>query len=330
MEIAVVILNWNGRALLEHFLPSVVEHSSQATVYVADNASEDDSVPYLQTNFPQVKIIQNKTNGGYAKGYNDALRHLTEDLLILLNSDVEVTANWLLPLVTFFSEHPEVAAAQPKILDHNNRNHFEYAGASGGYIDSLGYPYCRGRIFDELEEDKGQYDEAVPVFWASGACLVIRNKVFQEVEGFDEDYFAHQEEIDLCWRLFNKDYQVWAIPQSVVYHLGGGTLDNMHPRKTFFNFRNSLYSLLKNVSGPKVNYLIFTRLCLDGLAGIKFLLDGKPAHTWAIIKAHFSFYRNLALFLRKRNLVKGSRKYSRYSSVVVAYYMGNKRKFSDL
>ena len=330
MEIAIVILNWNGRALLEHFLPSVINHSPQATIYVADNASNDDSVPYLRANFPQVNIIQNKTNGGYAKGYNDALRHLREDILILLNSDVEVTQNWLVPLKSFFTQNPEVAAAQPKILDYNNRNLFEYAGACGGYIDKLGYPYCRGRLFDNLEEDKGQYDEAVPVFWASGACLVIRNKVFRDVEGFDEDYFAHQEEIDLCWRLFNKGYQVWAIPQSVVYHLGGGTLDNMHPRKTFFNFRNSLFSLLKNVSGFKVNYLIFTRLTLDGLAGIKFLLEGKPAHTWAIIRAHFSFYGNLALFLRKRKLVKGRRKYFQRFSVVVAYYLGNRRKFSDL
>lgn len=330
MQIAVVILNWNGRALLERFLPSVVENSPQATIYVADNASEDDSVTYLTTNFPQVQLIQNKTNDGYAKGYNEALQHLNEDLLILLNSDVEVTRDWLVPLKDSFTEKPELAAAQPKILDYKDKARFEYAGASGGYIDRLGYPYCRGRLFDYMEEDLGQYDQPVPVFWASGACLVIRREVFQEAGGFDEDYFAHQEEIDLCWRLFNKGYQVWAIPQSVVYHLGGGTLDNMHPRKTFFNFRNSLFSLIKNVSGLKVNFLIFTRLVLDGVAGIKFLLDGKPAHTLAIVRAHFSFYQNLALFLRKRKELAGSRKYSEHCSVVVAYYLENKKKFSNL
>lgn len=330
MDIAVVILNWNGRALLERFLPSVVENSPQATIYLADNASQDDSVAYVRHNFPMVQLIQNKTNGGYAKGYNQALRHLKEDLFILLNSDVEVTKDWLAPIKNFFTQRPELAAAQPKILDYKDKTRFEYAGASGGYIDRLGYPYCRGRIFDSLEVDTGQYDKAVPVFWASGACLVIRRAIFQEAEGFDEDYFAHQEEIDLCWRLFNKGYQVWAIPQSVVYHLGGGTLDSMNPRKTFFNFRNSLFSLIKNVAGFRVNFLIFSRLVLDGIAGIKFLIQGRPAHTWAIVRAHFSFYGNLALFLRKRKGIASSRKYSEHCSVVLAYYLKNKKKFSNL
>lgn len=330
MEIAVVILNWNGRALLERFLPSVVENSPQATIYLADNASEDDSVDYVTNNFPEVQLIQNKTNGGYAKGYNQALRHLKEDLLILLNSDVEVTKDWLVPIKKHFTEKPELAAAQPKILDYKDKTRFEYAGASGGYIDRLGYPYCRGRILDSLEIDSGQYDNPVPVFWASGACLVIRRAIFQEAGGFDEDYFAHQEEIDLCWRLFNKGYRVWAIPQSVVYHLGGGTLDSMNPRKTFFNFRNSLFSLIKNVAGFKVYFLIFTRLVLDAIAGIKFLLQGKPAHTWAIVRAHFSFYGNLALFLRKRKGTANSRKYYEQYSVILAYYLKNKKKFSNL
>lgn len=330
MKIAVVILNWNGRSLLEEFLPSVVAHSDLARVYVADNASQDDSITYVKRNFPTVRIIQNKVNGGYAQGYNQALEHLDEQLLILLNSDVQVTPDWLVPILNFFQLHPEVAAAQPKILDYNNRDRFEYAGAAGGYIDLLGYPYCRGRMFSTVEKDEGQYDQPVPIFWASGACLIIRNEIFKEAGGFDEDYFAHQEEIDLCWRLFNKRYQVWAIPESVVYHLGGGTLDNQHPRKTFFNFRNSLYSLIKNVPGPQVIILIFSRLILDGIAGILFLFQGRGRHTWAIVRAHFSFYSHLALLLRKRKELAGHGKYYKISSVVKAYYIEGKKRFKDL
>lgn len=323
-------MNWNGRSLLEKFLPSVVEHSSPARIYVADNASEDDSVSYVKQNFPTVRIIQNPVNGGYAQGYNLALAQLEEDLLILLNSDVKVTPNWLSSIPGFFERHPTLAAAQPKILDYNHPERFEYAGAAGGYIDRLGYPFCRGRIFSSIEKDEGQYDQPVPIFWASGACLMIRNKVFKEVGGFDEDYFAHQEEIDLCWRLFNKGYEVWALPQSVVYHLGGGTLDHQHPRKTFFNFRNSLFSLVKNVPGAQVILLIFSRLILDGIAGIMFVFQGRPRHTWAIVRAHFSFYSHLALFLQKRKKLARRGKYSKISSVVKAYYIDGKKRFRQL
>lgn len=330
MEIAVVILNWNGRSLLEEFLPSVVAHSKQAHIYVADNASSDDSVAYVNQNFPTVRIIQNPVNGGYAQGYNQALEHLEEDLLILLNSDVQVTPQWLSPILNIFKQNPQLAAAQPKILDYNNPDRFEYAGASGGFIDRLGYPFCRGRMFSCIEKDNGQYDQPVPIFWASGACLIIRNKVFKEAGGFDEDYFAHQEEIDLCWRLFNSGYEVWAIPQSVVFHLGGGTLDNQHPRKTFFNFRNSLFSLVKNVPGWYFILLVFSRLLLDGLAGILFLFQGRARHTWAIVRAHFSFYAHLALFLRKRKEISRSGKYWKITSVVMTYYLNGKKRFGDL
>lgn len=330
MRIAVVILNWNGRYLLEQFLPSVIEYSKEATVYVADNASEDDSVEFVKRSYPGVQVIQNSVNGGFAKGYNDALSQLDEDIFVLLNSDVEVSPNWLGPMLKEFKENPETAALQPKILDLKNREYFEYAGAAGGYIDKFGYPYCRGRIFDHLEKDKGQYDFVTEIFWASGACLAIRRADFNAAGKFDEDYFAHQEEIDLCWRIFNLGRSIKFIPDSKVYHLGGGTLNNMHPQKTYYNFRNSLFSLLKNVAGGKVIWIIFSRLVLDGLAGAKFLLEGRIGHTWAIVRAHFSFYGKLALFLKKRKKNMGGRKYYQNFSVICSYYFFKKRRFSEL
>lgn len=329
MKTAVVILNWNGKALLEQFLPSVVKYSPNAAVYVADNASEDDSVQYVQQHFPQVKIIRNKINGGFAKGYNDALQHVPEELFILLNSDLEVTPDWLKPLVAVFNE-PEVAAAQPKILDYRKKRFFEYAGAAGGYVDMFGYPYCRGRLFDTLEEDKGQYNDTADVFWASGACLAIRRNDFFEAGGFDEDFFAHQEEIDLCWRLFNKGKKVKTVGTSIVYHLGGGTLNSMHPRKTFYNFRNSLYTLLKNVPGKKVYLIIFARLVLDGLAGLKFLKELKLSHFQAVIKAHFNFYFHFNTIRKKRIKIFSGKKYYQKTSVVLAYFLLGKRKYSKL
>ncbi|MGB7786800.1 MAG: glycosyltransferase family 2 protein [Salinimicrobium sp.] len=330
MKVAVVILNWNGRALLEQFLPSVVENSQEAVVYVADNASEDDSIAFLRKQFPQVKIIQNSENGGFAKGYNDALPQVPEEIFVLLNSDVEVTPGWLQPMLTALEKSPETAAVQPKILNWRKKAFFEYAGAAGGFIDRLGYPYCRGRIFDTLEEDREQYDENRDIFWATGACMMIRKNDFFEAGGFDEDFFAHQEEIDLCWRLFNKGRKVQAVGGSKVYHLGGATLNSMHPRKTFYNFRNSLYTLFKNVPGKKVYFLLFARLILDGLAGMKFLAEGKAAHFVAVLKAHFSFYSHFGLFMKKRKNLLKRRKYYDQTSVVVAYYLKRKTKFNDL
>lgn len=327
MKVAVVILNWNGKELLRQFLPSVVENSPEATVYVADNASTDDSVAFLQKNFPQVKIIQNQINGGFAKGYNDALRHLNEEVFVLVNSDVEVTPNWLPPLQKIFEKDPEVAAIQPKILNYREKAFFEYAGAAGGFIDSLGYPYCRGRIFTSLEKDRGQYDDTIDVLWASGACMAIRKNDFFEAGAFDEDYFAHQEEIDLCWRLFNKGRKVKATGNSAVFHLGGGTLNNMHPLKTFYNFRNSLFSLLKNAPGKKVFFKIFLRLILDGAAGIRFLLKLQPSHSVAILKAHFSFYQNFRKMLKKRRNFPKKEKYYSESSVVFTYYLSGIKTF---
>ncbi len=330
MKIAVVILNWNGRKLLEQFLPSVLKYSSEANIYVADNASTDDSVKYVKQAFPSVGIIQNKENGGYAKGYNEALNHLEEEVFVLLNSDVEVTENWLLPMVEHFESHPETAVIQPKIRDYKRKNYFEYAGAAGGYIDRYAYPFCRGRLFDTLEEDTGQYDEECPIFWASGACLVIRSAVYNTLGGLDETYFAHQEEIDLCWRAYNAGYQAVYIPDSVVYHLGGATLNAMSPKKTFLNFRNSLFNILKNVAGSRVYSILFLRLCLDGIAGIKYLFEAKPSHTLAIIRAHFSFYKNFSQIKSKRKLQQHQPGYDKIKSILWVYFIRGKKKYQEI
>jgi len=330
VNIAVVILNWNGRSLLEQFLPSVIKNSKEATIYIADNASSDDSVEYIKTSFPEIKIIQNEINGGYAKGYNDALAKIDADVYCLLNSDVEVTENWLIPIIKAFEISENTAAIQPKILDYKKKNYFEYAGAAGGFMDKLGYPYCRGRIFETLEEDKGQYNDTLDIFWASGACLFIRKSVFEEVGKLDEDFFAHQEEIDLCWRIRNHGYDIQYIGVSEVYHLGGATLEVMNPRKTFLNFRNNLLMMVKNTSGGSIWIIIFIRMILDGVAGFKYILEGKPSHCLAILKAHFGFYKKLLTFVNKRKKSRDRRKYYSISSVVWQYYILNKKLFNHL
>ena len=329
MTIAIVILNWNGKKLLAQFLPSVVQYSKEATVYLADNASSDDSVTYVSENFPQVKIIQNKTNGGYAKGYNDALKSVSEDIYVLLNSDVEVTENWLDPILSEFENDSHLQAAQPKILDFKNKAFFEYAGAAGGFIDALGYPYCRGRIFNTLEKDEGQYDDITTIFWATGASLFIRNSSFWEVGGLDEDFFAHQEEIDLCWRLQNRGGVIKYIGASSVYHVGGATLASGNPRKTFYNFRNTLFALLKNVKGGKILGIIIARLLLDGIAAFQFLFQGKPLHFIAIFKAHLSFYKSIPTLLKKRRLHSKTNQYYRINSIVWRYFIQKKRYFRE-
>ncbi len=330
MNIAVVILNWNGRSLLEEFLPSVIEHSKEATIYLADNASSDDSVDYVRNTFPEVKIVENSENGGYAKGYNDALLEIDEDIYCLLNSDVEVTQGWLDPVITSFKHSETIAAIQPKILDYKKKTHFEYAGAAGGFIDKFGYPYCRGRIFDTLEQDNGQYNDSIPIFWASGACLFVRKSVFEEVGKLDEDFFAHQEEIDLCWRMQNHGYQIMYQGASTVYHLGGATLNTMNPKKTYLNFRNNLYLLIKNAPKRDLLFLIFIRLLLDGLAGFKFLIEGKFSHFIAIIKAHFSFYANFNTFIKKRKKLSKTGKYYSFFSVVWQYFILKHKHFNQL
>lgn len=330
MKTAVVILNWNGKDLLKTYLPSVVAFSKDATVYLADNASTDDSVAFVLREFPTVKIIENTRNGGYAKGYNEALQHIDEDLLVLLNSDVAVTKNWLDPVVMAFRQDKNLAAAQPKILDDKKKTHFEYAGAGGGFIDGLGYPYCRGRIFNTIEEDTGQYDDTIAVFWATGACLFIRNTDFKAAGGFDETFFAHQEEVDLCWRLHGLGKAVKYIGAAKVYHLGGATLDTQNPKKTFYNFRNSLLMLVKNVSGFKIFPILFIRMVLDGLAAFQLLLQAKPAHFFAVLKAHFSFYLMLPGCISKRRNIKKQQGYATQNSIVWQYFIKGKRLYREL
>lgn len=329
MNIAVVILNWNGKKLLETFLPSTVAYSEGATIYVADNASTDDSIAFIKSNFPEVKIVKNEENGGFAKGYNDALQKIQAPIYALVNSDIEVTENWLTPIVEEFKTHPETAIVQPKILDYKNKKKFEYAGAAGGYIDLLGYPYCRGRVFNALEKDKGQYNDRVDINWASGACLFIRSEIYHQLKGFDEDYFAHQEEIDLCWRANNFGYKIKYIGTSTVYHIGGATLNEANSFKTFLNFRNSLYSLVKNLPKNKVFFFILIRMVLDGVAGIRFTLQGRPIHMVAILKSHISFYRNLKRMIAKRT-AHNNHNYYKATSVVWSYFILNIRKSNKL
>lgn len=329
MKIAVVILNWNGKALLEEFLPSVIKNSPEAEIYVADNASTDDSVDFLQKTFPQVKIIENPTNGGYAKGYNDALKSVEAPIFVLLNSDVEVTGNWLQPIINIFQNQPEVAAIQPKIKAYSDKEKFEYAGAAGGFLDALGYPYCRGRIFDHTEIDHGQYDHETSIFWASGACFAVRREIFERLNGFDEDYFAHQEEIDFCWRIHLLGLEVKFTPESTIFHLGGGTLQSSNPKKTFYNFRNSLFNLLKNTS-EKTHRRLFLRLCLDALAGLHFLSQGRPKHFLAILQAHFSFYRYFFKIKSKRSRNSNFKNYYDTKSIVWHNFVLGKKQFNQL
>jgi len=332
MKIAIVILNWNGKNLLQKFLPSVVRYSPTewATIYLADNASTDDSVSFVKENFSTVKIIQNTENGGYAKGYNDALKLIDAEVYCLLNSDIEVTENWLEPIYTHFLTNATTAIIQPKILDYKKKTHFEYAGAAGGFVDKLGYPYCRGRIFNALEQDNAQYDDEFPVFWASGACLFIRSHIFWKLGALDEMYFAHQEEIDLCWRAFNENYKTIYIGKSTVYHVGGASLSHSHWKKTFLNFRNSLFNLIKNASGNVV-WLVFQRLIMDGMAGVKFLMEGKAMHTWAIVKAHFSFYKHVPTLVRKRKKTELKKKdYYKIKNIVWQHFIKHKKLFKEL
>lgn len=329
MKIAVVILNWNGVQLLENFLPSMVKNSPEATVYIADNASTDDSISFVSANFPTVKIVKNKSNFGFAGGYNEALKNIDAEIYALVNSDIEVTQNWLQPILKTFEDESETAIIQPKILDYKNKEYFEYAGAAGGFIDKYGYPFCRGRIFDTLEKDNGQYNDNCEIFWASGACFFIRSTIYKELKGFDADFFAHQEEIDLCWRAFNKGYTIKYLSESIVYHVGGATLQQGNPKKTYLNFRNSLLMLTKNLPKDKLFTILFCRMILDGIAGIQYLLQGKFNHFLAILKAHSSFYRLFMVNYRKRDKIQ-SEKYYKQKSIVYLYFIKKNRIFKHL
>ena len=331
MKTAIVILNWNGEKLLEHFLPSIVNFSTpEAEIYVADNASTDTSISYVKEFFPAVRIVENSINGGYAKGYNDALQSISADIYCLINSDVEVTQNWLLPILEVFKKEENTAIIQPKILDFKDKTKFEYAGAGGGFVDLYGYPYCRGRVFNNLEVDTQQFDDVSEIFWASGACFFIRSEVYHLLGGFDEDYFAHQEEIDLCWRTQNSGFDVKYVGLSTVYHVGGATLQETNPHKTYLNFRNSLLNVVKNVPKKWFLFIIISRLVLDGIAGMKFLFELRPIHTFAILKAHLSFYKNFFKFLRKRRKLQKKLDYNIHTSIVWQHFVMGRRKYHDL
>ncbi|MEZ4810824.1 MAG: glycosyltransferase family 2 protein [Allomuricauda sp.] len=330
MKVAVVILNWNGKELLQKYLPSVLAHSIGADIYVVDNESTDGSVAFVKETYPNIGIVQNETNGGFAKGYNDGLKNITADIFCLLNSDVEVTPHWIDPILETFHAIPEAAIIQPKILDLKRKEYFEYAGAAGGFVDMLGYPFCRGRIFQALEKDEGQYNDVKEVFWATGACMFIKADVYRELGGFDEDYFAHQEEIDLCWRAKNAGYKVYYVGKSHVFHLGGSTLSNMNPKKTYLNFRNSLYSITKNLPRKRALTIILARLLLDGVAAARFILQLKFKHCWAVLRAHLSFYVNFKKMYKKREKANFILKYHTTTSIVWSHFVHQIKNFNIL
>ena len=341
-RVAIVILNYNGQAYLEQFLPSVLASTyPNYEVTVADNGSLDDSLAFLGERFPQVKTLDLKGNHGYARGYNLALQQIEAPYYILLNSDVEVLEGWIEPIIELMERDPSVGACQPKIKAYHNRNHFEYAGAAGGWLDALGYPFCRGRIFSVTERDSGQYEETQEIFWATGAALFVRSQLFRELGGFDPDYFAHAEEIDFCWRIKRAGYKVMARPRSVVYHVGGGTLNYNTPQKAYLNFRNSLFNLLKNEESHRLWWLIPLRLLLDGMAGGLFLFQGKFDHIRSILRAHRSFYANFSKMLKKRpqiseriqkvSISPAPNMAGRYpGSIVWQYYARGKKYFKNL
>ena len=333
-DISVVILNWNGSAMLQRFLPSVIRYSEEAEIIVADNGSTDHSIDLLQEKFPSVRILPFRENYGFAEGYNRAIQQIETPYVLLLNDDVEVTPHWLQPLLAFMNHHPEVAACQPKILSETQRELFEYAGACGGFIDHLGYPYCRGRIFNHVEKDRGQYDHVCPIFWATGAALLVRTDVYRKEGGLDKRFFAHMEEIDFCWRLHSRNYGIYCIPQSTVYHVGGGTLPKSHPRKTFLNFRNNLLMLYKNLPEERLNSTLRIRYLLDLVAALKMLLSGQVKESMAIVKALRTFFKIRHDFDRERkeNLQKQQLKdipEMRNESLLVAFYLKKKKKFED-
>jgi len=325
-------LNYNGEKLLPQFLPSVVEHSKSATVVVADNASTDQSLQLISANFPSVTVIKLDQNYGFCGGYNQALKKIDSPYYVLLNSDVEVTAGWLDPLEALLDSNPNIAAVQPKILSFNQKDHFEYAGAGGGFIDSLGYPFCRGRLFDFTEHDTQQYNDTREIFWATGACMMIRSKVFHELGGFDEDFFAHMEEIDLCWKIQRMGLQVFYCGTSQVYHVGAGTLSRSNPRKTYYNFRNGLSLIFKHWGTNAILLKLPVRLLLDYVAIFKFLLSGKVADAIAVMKAHFHFMAGLGNTLAKRKLLKSRYPISTrniYTGLVIwEYFVLGKKKIN--
>ncbi|WP_245590650.1 glycosyltransferase family 2 protein [Adhaeribacter aquaticus] len=333
-NVAIVILNWNGRKFLEQFLPGVLAQSAGAQVIVADNASTDDSVSFLENYFPEVKLIHHKQNLGFCEGYNTALKLVEAEFYVLLNSDVEVTPNWIAPILQLLSGDVSIAACQPKIKSFFDRAYFEYAGAGGGLIDFLGYPFCRGRVFETLEKDNGQYNDIQPVFWATGACMFVRAKAFWELGGLEPAFFAHMEEIDLCWRLQNAGYKVMYCGHSEIYHVGGGTLHKSNSRKTYLNFRNGLALFYKNSSDPNLYFLLLIRIILDWIAALKFTSEGQWRDGLAVFKAHWHLVKNRKYWYKQRQLSpKTSNQPAQIiynKSVVWQYFIKGKRFYKSL
>ena len=327
-SVAIVILNWNGKHYLEQFLPSVLQTNyPNCRIVVADNASTDDSISFLQQHYSQIEIIVLPQNFGFAKGYNEALKQVNADYYVLLNSDVEVTPDWLKPIINLLENNEEIAACQPKILAYKNKNVFEYAGAAGGWLDAFGYPFARGRIFDICEEDNGQYNDVSEVFWASGAALIVRSDIYHQVEGFDEYFFAHQEEIDLCWRIKLLGKKIYCCPQSVVYHVGGGTLPRGNSKKTFLNFRNNLIMLAKNLTSAEKAWKIPYRFLLDNISAVKGVFGGDVGYFLAIQEAHLAFIRWAFLAKRKHyKKVHTSALFGLFQGNVVWEHFGKKKK----
>ncbi|MCK5136139.1 MAG: glycosyltransferase family 2 protein [Bacteroidales bacterium] len=334
--VSIVILNWNGKEYLRKFLPELVLHSELpgTEIVIADNASTDGSIQFIEDEYPEIRIIKLDNNYGFSGGYNRAFEALDSKYFLLLNSDIEVTPGWLTPLLDRLEGQEEIAACTPKIKDFNNRSFFEYAGAAGGFIDRYGYPFCRGRIFDHLEEDQGQYDDATEVFWGSGACLLVRSDLYRQAGGLDERFFAHMEEIDLCWRLKRMGYEIHYVPQSTVYHVGGGTLPKGNPMKTFLNFRNNLLLLYKNLPPWQGRRIIFIRMLLDGISAFRFLLQWSPRDFMAVIRAHVayfgmkSYYRGMYRKKSRENSVIFAEIYLR--SIVVDFFLRGKKRFEQL
>ena len=331
-KVAVIILNWNGEKLLREYLPSVIEttDTSIADIIVADNGSTDSSVELLRKEFPQVKLLEFKENYGFAEGYNRAIKETNYPYTVLLNSDVATTQGWINTLYDYMEANPNVGACQPKIRAYTNKSYFEYAGAAGGFIDSNGYPYCRGRIFDTVEEDNGQYDEEIPVFWATGAALMVRSDLYLGVGGLDKDFFAHMEEIDLCWRILLTGSEIMAVPQSVVYHLGGGSLPASNPRKTYLNFRNNLLMLHKNLPDVTRSKKLFVRRLLDTVAWAKFMATFDFKNANAILKAHNDFKKMRKAYTNHPDVDLLQTRPDCHRNILLDYYLCGRKKFSDL
>lgn len=332
-NVAVVILNWNGTKFLRQYLPFVVDYTlSSADVYVIDNASTDDSVEYIRTHFPQVKLIINDENYGFAKGYNQGLKHIEAEYYCLLNSDVEVTPDWVDSLVEFMDNNKAVAVCQPKLLSYFHKDEFEYAGAAGGFIDKYGYPFCRGRLFSTMEKDEGQYDDIAELFWATGACMFVRSDVYHALGGLDDDFFTHMEEIDFCWRVKNAGYKVMYYPQSKVYHYGGGTLKTGSPQKTFYNFRNNLIMLYKNLPANRLFPVFCMRFIYDIIAALRFLLDSGVNDFMAVFKAQISFLATFKISIKKRKQLQHPKFISKMykKDIIIQYFFLKKKKYTDL